>query len=231
MSGPLRKVALKANTLLAIVDFYLHSRSGTVGETPEDVIEFSYRHSPVAPRQIKGEILRFAHLVQKWSPRILVEIGTHAGGTFFVLCRCAHPDATVISIDLPGARFSGGRPKFIERLLPRMPLRTQKLCCLRGDSHDSKSVSWLKEVLQGRQVDVMLIDGDHSYAGVKQDFEMYSTFVRRGGIVAFHDIVEHPRETGCEVDLFWREIKEKYRHEEFVEDPHQGWAGIGVLYK
>ena len=229
-SSPVRIVARKANTLFTIVDFYLRSRSDIVGETPEEVIEFSYRHYPVAPRQVKSEILRFAHLVRERAPKILVEIGTHAGGTFFVLCRCAHPGATVISIDLPGARFSGGHPKFIERLLPRMPLETQRLCCLRGDSHDSKSASWLEEVLQGQQVDVMLIDGDHTYAGVKQDFEMYSRFVRSGGIVAFHDIAEHPQETGCEVGLFWREIKKKYRHEEFIEDPHQGWAGIGVLH-
>jgi hypothetical protein len=76
----------------------------------------------------------------------------------------------------------------------------------------------------------MLIDGDHTYAGVKQDFEMYSPFVREGGIVAFHDLVKHPVETGCEVESFWKEVRLSHRYEEFIEDPQQGWGGIGVLY-
>lgn len=223
-------VARRARSLAAILDFYVHSRSEAAGRAPEEVIEFGYRHYPVSPRQVKSEILRFGRLVREWSPKVLVEIGTHAGGTFFVLCRCAHPQATVISIDLPGARFSGGRPKFVEHLLPRMPLKTQTLHRLRGNSHESRSLIWLQSVLRGRQVDVMLIDGDHTYKGVKEDFAMYSPHVRKGGIIALHDIVDHTRDPGCEVNLFWREIKESYRHDELIEDPSQGWAGIGVLY-
>lgn len=220
----------KAHSLTAMADFYVNSQSNRVGETPEEIIDFSYRHGPVIPRQVRSEVLRFARLVHNCAPKTVVEIGTHAGGTFFVLCRCADPEATVISIDLPGARFSGGRPKFVERLLPRMPLGTQKFHCLRADSHEHSSLNWLEATLQGRQVDVMLIDGDHTYEGVKKDFAMYSPLVRKGGIVAFHDIVRHPRDPGCEVEVFWKEIKLRYKHEELIEDPQQGWAGIGVLY-
>jgi predicted O-methyltransferase YrrM len=220
----------KAHSLTAIADFYINSRSDSVGDSPEEIIEFSYRHYPIRPRQVRSEVLRFARLVRSWTPKTLVEIGTHTGGMFFVLCRCAHPEATVISIDLPGARFSGGHPKFIEHLLPRMPLDTQRFCCLRADSHESDSLSWLETTLEKRQVDVMLIDGDHTYEGVRQDFAMYSPLVRKGGIVAFHDIVKHTQDPECEVDVFWKEIKVQYKHEELIEDPDQGWAGIGVLY-
>lgn len=38
-----------------------------------------------------------------------------------------------------------------------------------------------------RQYDLMIIDGDHSYAGVKTDFENYSPFVRPGGYIIFDD--------------------------------------------
>jgi len=46
--------------------------------------------------------------------------------------------------------------------------------------------------------DFLFIDGDHTYEGVEGDFEMYSPLVRRGGIIAFHDIVPGPPENvGC----------------------------------
>ncbi len=38
-----------------------------------------------------------------------------------------------------------------------------------------------------RQYDVLVIDGDHSYAGVKTDFENYSPFVRLGGFIVIDD--------------------------------------------
>jgi hypothetical protein len=54
--------------------------------------------------------------------------------------------------------------------------------------------------------------------------------MRRGGIIAFHDICPHPSETECEVNRFWNEIKHGYKYVEIVEDWSQKWAGIGVLY-
>jgi predicted O-methyltransferase YrrM len=222
----IRKVA----SLASLADYYVNSQSEDVGQTPEAILEFAYRHYPNKPNQIRSEMLRFARLVHKWRPKTLVEIGTHTGGTFFVLCRCADPDAMVISLDLPGARFSGSYPRLIKHLLPRAPLSTQTLKILRADSHQRDSANWLEATLHGGSVDVMLIDGDHTYAGVKQDFEMYSAFVRKGGIVAFHDIVKHPAETGCDVESYWEQVKLRHEHQEFIEDPKQGWGGIGVLY-
>ena len=88
----------------------------------------------------------------------------------------------------------------------------------------------VKNILGDREVDFVFIDGDHTYEGVKQDFEMYSPLVKDGGIVAFHDIVAHPVETGCEVNRLWDEIKEsKYEYTEIVSDWNQGMCGIGLL--
>jgi len=49
---------------------------------------------------------------------------------------------------------------------------------------------------------VLFPDGDHSYEGVKRDFEMYSPLVRPGGIIAFHDTVFMDG-----VRRFWAELK------------------------
>jgi predicted O-methyltransferase YrrM len=77
----------------------------------------------------------------------------------------------------------------------------------------------------------LFIDGDHSYEGVKKDFEMYSPLVAEGGLIAFHDIAVHTKFTGCEVDRLWNEIKPAFRHREIIADLKQGWAGIGVVWK
>jgi len=101
---------------------------------------------------------------------------------------------------------------------------------VRGDSHSPGTLERVREILGGQELDFLFIDADHTYEGVKRDFEMYSPLVRRGGVVAFHDIVPHPPETRCEVSRFWDEVKARYRHLEIVRDWSQGWAGIGVLF-
>jgi predicted O-methyltransferase YrrM len=106
----------------------------------------------------------------------------------------------------------------------------QKLSLIRKDSHDLKTLKIVKEILGGKKLDFLFIDGDHTYKGVKMDFEMYSPLVRKGGIIAFHDIVPHPPESGCEVSKFFNEIKYSYRFHEIVKDWNQRWAGIGVIY-
>jgi predicted O-methyltransferase YrrM len=86
-----------------------------------------------------------------------------------------------------------------------------------------------KDFFEDKPLDYLFIDGDHTYDGVKQDFEMYSPMVRPGGIIVFHDIVEHPSST-CKVDKFWAEVKQGRKHKEFVNDWKQGQYGIGVIY-
>jgi predicted O-methyltransferase YrrM len=99
---------------------------------------------------------------------------------------------------------------------------------IRGDSHSEEVAARLRRITQS--LDVLFIDGDHTYEGVKRDFLLYAPLVRPGGIVAFHDIAEHPKETGCDVARFWNEVKTSYRHEEIIENREQRGWGIGVLY-
>ncbi len=42
-------------------------------------------------------------------------------------------------------------------------------------------------VLQDIKIDVLFIDGDHSYKGVKKDFELYSQILSPKGIIIIHD--------------------------------------------
>ncbi len=42
-------------------------------------------------------------------------------------------------------------------------------------------------VRQDIKIDLLFIDGDHSYEGVKKDFELYSTILSDNGIIIIHD--------------------------------------------
>jgi predicted O-methyltransferase YrrM len=76
---------------------------------------------------------------------------------------------------------------------------------------------------------ITILYDDHTYEGVKKDFEMYSPLVREGGIVAFHDIVPGLHEYVGGVPRFWREVKSNYVSKEIVKDWNQGGFGIGVI--
>ena len=50
-------------------------------------------------------------------------------------------------------------------------------------------------VRQDIKIDVLFIDGDHSYEGVKTDFELYSNIMNDKGIIIIHDTDENYEET------------------------------------
>jgi len=184
----------------------------------------------IAPVQVRSELLYLLNILKEIRPRRILEIGTAKGGTLFCFTRVASEDAVIISVDLPRGPFGGGYPPLRIPLYRLFALQNQRIFLIRGDSHKMETLNKVEKILNGETLDFLFIDGDHTYDGVKKDFEMYSRLVKKGGIIAFHDIVEHPHETGCEVSKFWNEIKVNYKHAEIVNNWNQKWAGIGVLY-
>jgi cephalosporin hydroxylase len=193
-------------------------------------LAFRFRRCGIrfTPSQIPEEITSFLKLLAQRPPTAVLEVGTDKGGTFFLLARVATPDALLISLDLPFVQKSA-YPAWREPLYRGFRREQQRVELVRHDSHDLHTMGKIREMLGGRKLDLLFIDGDHSYNGVKKDFEMYSPLVAGGGTIAFHDIVDR-RETGaCGVPGFWREMKQNRRHLEFVKSWQQGGWGIGVL--
>jgi len=122
---------------------------------------------------------------------MLLEIGTTNGGTLFLFSHVAYKDAIIISVNLLGGRFSGGYSKWRKLLYKSFALPDQRLILLMADSHKDETLAKVKAkaILGETKLDFLFIDRDHTYEGVEKDFEMYSPLVRRGGIIAFHDIV------------------------------------------
>ena len=183
----------------------------------------------IRPLQSRTELEALLGEVARLRPATVVEIGTASGGTLFMLTRAAADDATFVSIDLPGGAFGGGYPQWRAPLYRSFAKSGQRVHLLRRDSHDPSTLEALRDVLGGRKVDFLLIDGDHTYEGVKKDFEMYRSLVRPGGMIGFHDIVPHSKESGCEVNRFWNEIRESFDSAEFVENWRSRFGGIGLL--
>ena len=201
------------------------------GSSPEEAINFTFSPAGalIVPGQFRSEIEQLTALVHQRKPQIIVEVGTKWGGTLAIWCAIADPKATLVSIDLPGGIHGGGYPTWRTLVYRRLAQPKQTLHLLRMDSHLSGTRDYLKTLLQSGGIDFLFLDGDHTYEGIKMDFEMYSPLVRRGGLVAFHDICVHTPEEKCEVDKFWQEVRTKYKSWEYIQSPDQTMFGIGVL--
>lgn len=180
--------------------------------------------------QIPEEITGLVNFLRPRGPKNVMEIGSEAGGTFYLWCRLTAIGGVKISLDLPSGSSGSGR--FVEQkaLAERTTLFRRWSANVRvvtGDSHQQSVWNDVNDILRGEKLDFLFIDGDHSYEGVEMDFEDYKGFVRPGGLIAFHDIndSEFHRKRGCYVGKFWRELGGEKR--EF--NAHQEWGGIGVV--
>jgi len=186
----------------------------------------------ISLHQFKEEFQAFTEYVAKTKPKVVVEIGTKKGGSLFMWARYFKPKH-LISIDLPGGIHGGGYPKqkqpFYNYFLNDE--RDSKISLIQGDSHAMETLEKLKHLLQGEKIDFLFIDGDHRYEGVKQDFEMYKSLVRSGGLIGFHDIIasDYHHDMKCFVDVLWEELILEYEHKAFIQDPSQHKYGLGIV--
>jgi len=201
-----------------------------IHEAVDFTFSFNALGVSIKPIQVMYEIAKLLELVARLKPKTVLEIGTAGGGTLFLFTRVADPEATIISIDLPGGPFGGGYPRWKIPLYKSFSREGQKIYLIRRSSHDPKTLEEVKRILSGERVDFLFIDGDHTYEGVKKDFEMYSPLVKKGGIIAFHDLVPGPFENVGGVPKFWNEIKRNFAYMEIVKDWKQNGCGIGVIY-
>lgn len=180
-----------------------------------------WMYRSICPQQIPCEVQQLAKEVKKISPSAILEIGTSSGGTLYIWSRYLKSCKKIISVDLPEGYFYN-KMKFFELFDSG-----KKFYFLRSNSHDKETHGKVSKILNNSKIDFLFIDGDHSYNGVMQDFEMYKKFVAGGGIIAFHDIAYHPN---YGVNMFWNEIKHNYVSKEIIASKNQVGYGIGILY-
>ena len=191
----------------------------------EKIIESAY--SLYMPQE-KEEITQLAKFVYELQPKVVVEIGTKFGGTFKIWNEVTN--AKTISIDLV-AGIHGGvtRDDVDNRNKSFINLYGSRCNFIEGDSHQDLTYDLLINILKGQKIDFLFIDVDHTYEGVKQDYEMYKELVSDNGYIAFHDIndTQRHRDRSVYVGKLWNElIGEKIEFNIGAD-----WAGIGVIKK
>ena len=170
-----------------------------------------------------GHIPFAAWLMRTIRPKIFVELGTHTGASYLAFCQAAE-DA-------------------------RLPVKCYAVDTWQGDEHsgfyDETVFAALNDYNQSRygkfstllrtrfddavgyfadaSIDLLHIDGLHTYEAVRHDFETWEPKLAPGAIVLFHDT--NVRERGFGVWRFWNELKGRFPwNAEFVH-----CHGLGVL--
>lgn len=143
-------------------------------------------------------------LIRQMQARKVIEIGRYKGGSTFLIAAAMNGNGRLWSIDLgeKEARLyqAGARRPFDEQLadvLSRFNLRNVEIIVA-----DSRTVE-----LETGEVDLVFIDGDHSYEGVRSDFERFGRRVRIGGAVLLDDAF-HEELFRAHADTVGRLVKE-----------------------
>lgn len=154
--------------------------------------------------------------VNKIKPSFIIEIGTERGGSLQAWNDVLGKNGYLIGIDLSDTvRWD----KF------------KKSCSLKfieGDSSSEKTINEVYDYMNKHHhcpshVDFLFLDGDHTYEGVKKDFEAYKGLVRKNGLIAFHDI--NISISGLDgVTKLWFELRKQYKNKTI----HSRVNGIGI---
>jgi len=179
---------------------------------PHEVAREAYEYHHASQRQ--DELAAVVGVVAEIEPQVIVEIGCDAGGTLFCWRQVCD---TVFGITLEDNSWPTGGQSYL--------LDTHSATVLRGDSHDPASKAWLQGQLAGRPVDVLHIDGDHSYDGVNADYETYAPFVRDGGLVLVHDVFNQ-WDKRVEVHRWWAE---RFPDAQTISSKRSRPIGFGVI--
>ena len=140
--------------------------------TSEEKIRSVFLNYP-ATGQNESELLELVKFLEGKEINNILEIGTQFGGTFYLWQLMAKNKT--ISIDLPDGPFGGCNQEFVG--LRNNKLAKQNSFFITGDSKSEDVKKKFLEILNGEQLDLLFIDGDHSYDGAKHDYEYYSQFV------------------------------------------------------
>jgi hypothetical protein len=155
-------------------------------------------------------------------PRRYVELGSHNGMSFFSACQFSemlNVDTQCIAVDSwegdphAGMHSDDVFTGFVQRLHDRFPSQL----FIRTYFEEAA------RVFDENSIDLIHIDGFHSYEAVKNDFETWLPKMTDRGVMIFHDTNVHER--GFGVWRFWEEITKDYLN---IELKHG--HGLGILY-
>lgn len=196
---------------------------GHAEKSVEVIVQESYDLGMV---QNHKEIFEAAKFFKSLNVTNFMEIGTDQGGSFAIWSKLSN-DGIRISVDMPHGQFGRADYNEYERDEYLKSLGSN-VTMLWGSSHEPKMLEEVESILGGEVLDFLFIDGDHTYEGVKQDYEMYRHLVKPGGWIGFHDTkdTEFHRNANCRVDQLWSELEGNKM--DFL-DSRSEYGGIGFI--
>jgi hypothetical protein len=161
-------------------------------------------------------------LVAEARASVLVELGSHHGASFLGFCEAvAHTGlgTRCHAVDTwTGDEHAGFYGEDVHARLKAIV-----------DAEHAAHASLLRTTFDAARahfadgsVDVLHIDGLHTYEAVRHDFETWLPTLSRRGVVLFHDTMVRERDFG--VWRFWDEVSRRYPAFEFTHS-----HGLGVL--
>lgn len=181
-----------------------------------------------APSQNEYELRSFVDFLVDHGVTRYLEIGARHGDTFFEVMTSLPVGSYGLALDLPGALWGTIKSKASLRdAVDDLRRRGYAAELMFGNSH---KVATQEAVAERGPFDAILIDGDHTLAGVMRDWELYRSLAP---IVAFHDIVgagQSEKVSGrpVEVPILWGRIKDEHEHIEFIDTESK--MGVGVVW-
>ena len=162
------------------------------------------------------------YLVDVLRPKVIVELGTYAGASYCAFCQAVQIlgiEARCYAIDT----WQGDPQSGLYGAHVLADLRSHH-DALYGDFSRLFQCSFddALSTFNDASIDLLHIDGLHTYEAVRHDFESWFPKLSAHGVVLFHDIAVHEDDFGAW--RYWAEIKERYPSFEV-----QYGCGLGVL--
>ncbi|MBX7172210.1 MAG: glycosyltransferase [Pyrinomonadaceae bacterium] len=168
---------------------------------------FSPQHLQ-SPISWVGHLPFAAWIIKEIKPRIFVELGTHSGNSYFSFCqevKEGNLQTKCFGIDTwKGDEHSG---YYGEEIFTQVKKTNQELY---QDFSSLLRMTFDEAIkyFEDESIDLLHIDGLHTYAAVKNDFESWLPKLSPKATVIFHDT--NVREKGFGVWKLWMEIKVKF---------------------
>lgn len=152
-------------------------------------------------------------IIEITKPKVVVELGVHYGVSYFAFCQAIKKlnlNTTSYGVDTwKGDEHAGFYTDEIFNKVATYNAREySRFSTLIRSTFDEA-----KDYFIDGSVELLHIDGLHTYETVKHDFETWLPKLAKNAIVVFHDINVREREFG--VFKLWDELKQKYLHFQF----------------
>jgi hypothetical protein len=215
--------------------YFVHGGSAIlqVAATKTTTPGFGLRPSRFLPRRYKprnvgswsGHLAFASDLIAATQPSLIVELGTHWGESYFTFCQTVEElglSSLCYAVDhWLGDEHAGqyGEEVFDDVSQYNERYYRQFSYLLRKSFDDALSQ------FAEDSIDLLHIDGLHTYEAVRHDFNSWLPKVKQGGIILIHDICPKHQDFG--VWRFWDEIKAEFPD---TFEFHHSW-GLGVVGK